>query len=65
VIGPFKKAQGGYTHILVTVDKFTKWIEYKPSASLTSAKAVEFIQEIMFRFGILLGAFVFQRSSKT
>ena len=52
MIGPFKKAQGGYTHILVAIDKFTKWIEYKPIASLTLAKAVEFIQEIMFRFGI-------------
>jgi hypothetical protein len=52
MIGPFKKAQGGYTHILVATDKFTKWIEYKPITSLTSAKAMEFIQEIMFRFGI-------------
>jgi hypothetical protein len=52
MIGPFKKAQGGYTHILVTIDKFKKWIEYKPVDSLTSTKAVEFIQEIMFRFGI-------------
>jgi hypothetical protein len=52
MIGPFKKAQGGYTHILVAIGKFTKWIEYKPIASLTSAKAVEFIHEIMFRFGI-------------
>jgi hypothetical protein len=50
--GPFKKAQGGYTHVLVAIDKFTKWIEYKPIASLTSAKAVEFIQDIIFRFGI-------------
>jgi hypothetical protein len=52
MIGPFKKAQGGYTHILVAIDRFTKWIEYKHIASLTSVKAVEFIQEIMFRFGI-------------
>jgi hypothetical protein len=52
MIGPFKKAQGGYTHVLVAIDKFTKWIEYKPIASLTSAKAVEFIQYIIFRFGI-------------
>jgi transposase InsO family protein len=52
MIGPFKKAQGGYTHVLVAIDKFTKWIEYKPIASLTSAKAVEFIQNIIFRFGI-------------
>jgi ribonuclease HI/transposase InsO family protein len=52
MIGPFKKAQGGYTHILVAIDKFTKWIEHKPIASLTSAKAVEFIQDIIFRFVI-------------
>jgi len=30
MIGPFKKAPGGYDHVLVAVDKFTKWIEYKP-----------------------------------
>jgi transposase InsO family protein len=52
MIGPFKKAQGGYTHVLVAIDKFTKWTEYKPITSLTSAKAVEFIQDIIFRFGI-------------
>jgi transposase InsO family protein len=38
--------------VLVAIDKFTKWIEYKPIASLTSSKAVEFIQDIIFRFGI-------------
>jgi transposase InsO family protein len=38
--------------VLVAIDKFTKWIEYKPIASLTSAKVVEFIQDIIFRFGI-------------
>jgi hypothetical protein len=47
MIGPFKKAQGGYTHVLIAIDKFTKWIEFKPIASLTSAKAVEFIQDII------------------
>jgi hypothetical protein len=52
MIGPFKKTQGGYTHVLVAIDKFTKWIEYKPIASLTFAKAVECIQDIIFRFGI-------------
>jgi hypothetical protein len=31
--------------MLVAIDKFTKWIEYKPIASLTSAKTVEFIQD--------------------
>jgi transposase InsO family protein len=51
MIGPFKKAQGGYTHVLVAINKFTKWIEYKHIASLTAAKAVEFIQEVIFIFG--------------
>jgi transposase InsO family protein len=52
MIASFKKAQGCYTHILVAIDKFTKWIEYKPIASLTSAKVVEFIHDIIFMFGI-------------
>jgi transposase InsO family protein len=47
-----QESSRGYTHVLVAIDKFTKWIEYKPIASLTSAKTVDFIQEIMFRFGI-------------
>jgi hypothetical protein len=52
LVGPFKKAKGGFTHIFITVDKFIKWIELKPAASITPAKAVEFIKEIMYRFGI-------------
>jgi hypothetical protein len=52
LVGPFKKAIGGFTHIFVAVDKFTKWIKVKPAASITAAKAVEFIKEIMYRFGI-------------
>jgi transposase InsO family protein len=34
------------------VDKFKKWIKVKPAASITVAKAVEFIKEIMYRFGV-------------
>jgi hypothetical protein len=34
------------------VDKFIKWIEVKPATSITAAKAVEFIKEIMYKFGI-------------
>jgi transposase InsO family protein len=34
------------------VDKFTKWIEVKHAASITAAKAVEFINEIMYIFGV-------------
>jgi hypothetical protein len=43
MIRPFKKAQGGYTHVLVAIDKFTKWIDYKLIATLILPKVVEFI----------------------
>jgi hypothetical protein len=33
--GPFTTAPGGFTHVLVAINKFTKWIEYKPIAKLT------------------------------
>jgi hypothetical protein len=52
LVGPFKKAKGGFTHIFIVVDKIAKWIEVKPVASITVAKVVEFIKEIIFRFGI-------------
>jgi transposase InsO family protein len=52
LVGPLKKAKGGFTHIFVVVDKFTKWIEVKPATLITAAKAVEFIKEIMYKFSI-------------
>jgi hypothetical protein len=52
LVGPFKKAEGGFTHIFVAMDKFTKWVKAKPTASITAAKAVEFIKDIMDRFGV-------------
>jgi hypothetical protein len=30
MVGPLKRAPSGFTHLLVAVDKFTKWIEAKP-----------------------------------
>jgi transposase InsO family protein len=52
LVGPFKKAKGGFTHIFRALNKFTKWAEAKPAASITAAKAVELIKEIMYRFGV-------------
>ena len=53
MLGPFRPAKGGFTHIFVAVDKFTKWVKEKPVASITAAKAVEFITDIIHRFGIM------------
>jgi hypothetical protein len=51
MIGPFTTALGGFTHVLVAIDKFTKWIEFKPIAKLTPDRVVDFISDILHRFG--------------
>ncbi|XP_004986526.1 uncharacterized protein LOC101774878 [Setaria italica] len=52
MVGPLKKAPGGHTHMLVVVDKFTKWIEAKPITNIRSQEAVQFFLNIVYRFGI-------------
>jgi hypothetical protein len=42
-LGPFKKVPEGLTHLLVVVDKFTKWIEESPIAKIGSKLAVSFV----------------------
>jgi hypothetical protein len=49
-IGPFRTAKGGYRYILVAVDKFTKWIEVRRVAKVTSEEATKFMQDITHRF---------------
>jgi hypothetical protein len=51
-VGPLKRAKGGFEYIFVAIDKFTKWIEYKPLVKYSAEKAVEFIQDIMHQFGM-------------
>jgi len=36
---------------MVAVDKFTKWIEYKPIIKISADRAVDFISDIIHRFG--------------
>jgi hypothetical protein len=52
LLGPFRKAPGDFTHLLVAVDKFTKWIEAKPMATIDSKQLVSFVRDIIFRFGV-------------
>jgi hypothetical protein len=49
-VGPFKTAPGGYKHILVAVDKFTKWIEVRAVATVTLKEAAKFMEDITHRF---------------
>ena len=52
LVGPLKRAPRGYTHLLVTVDKFTKWIEARPISAIKSEQAVLFFLDIIHRFGV-------------
>ena len=52
MVGPFNTARGGLTHLLVAVEKFTKWVEAKPIKKLDGATTTKFIIEITTRFGI-------------
>jgi hypothetical protein len=51
-VGQFRTAPGGYKHILVAVDKFTKWIEVRPVVKVTLEDAVKFFGDIKHRFGV-------------
>jgi ribonuclease HI/transposase InsO family protein len=51
MVGPFRPARGNMTHILVMVDKFTKWIEVKPIRKCDGHTAVSFLKDIILRYG--------------
>ena len=40
------------THLLVAVDKFTKWIKARPIKKLDGRTAVRFIKDITVRYGM-------------
>jgi hypothetical protein len=50
MVGQFKQAPGGHTHLLVAVDKFTKWIEAKPITKCGRKTATKFIYELIYRY---------------
>jgi hypothetical protein len=51
MVGPFKTAPRGLTHLLVAVDKFTKWTEAKPIKKLDGSSTIKFFNEIITRYG--------------
>ncbi|KAK1626628.1 hypothetical protein QYE76_000943 [Lolium multiflorum] len=51
MVGPFKTARSSMTHILVMVDKFTKWVEVKPVAKCDGHTAVKFLKDVILRYG--------------
>jgi transposase InsO family protein len=53
LVAPLQKAPGGFTHLLVAIDKFSKWIEVRPLTSIRSEQAVALFTNIIHRFGVL------------
>jgi hypothetical protein len=48
MLGPLTIALGGFTHVLVAIDKFIKWIKYKPIIKLSVDRVViDFIYDIL------------------
>ena len=41
MVGPFKRSKDKKTHLLVAVDKFTKWVEAEPVSKRHAATAVQ------------------------
>jgi hypothetical protein len=52
MVGPFKTAPGGLTHLLVVVDNFSRWIEAKPIKKLDGSSTIKFFNEIITRYGV-------------
>jgi hypothetical protein len=45
MVGPLKTAPSRFTHLLVAVDKFTKWVEAKLIRKLDGKTALKFIKD--------------------
>jgi hypothetical protein len=52
MIGPLKKAEGGFRFLLVMADKFTKCIEAKPVISQVAKPVIKFLSGVIHRYGM-------------
>src|SRR4051812_27192985 len=51
MVGPFKRSPNKNTHLLVAVDKFTKWVEVESVSKCDAETAQKFLKKIIHRFG--------------
>jgi hypothetical protein len=52
MIGPLPTAPGGFNRVLVAIDKFTKWIEVKLVTCPKADRVLDFLDELMHRYGL-------------
>jgi transposase InsO family protein len=52
MIGPLPTAPGGFNRVLVAIGKFTKWIEVKPVTCPKGDRVLDFLDELVHRYGL-------------
>jgi hypothetical protein len=52
MIGPLSTAPGEFNRVLVAIDKFTKWIEVKPVTCPKADRVLDFLDELVHRYGL-------------
>jgi hypothetical protein len=52
MIGPLPTAPGGFNRVLVAIEKFTKWIEVKPVTFPKADRVLDFLYELVHRYGL-------------
>jgi molybdenum cofactor biosynthesis enzyme MoaA len=50
--GPLPTAPGGFNRVLVSIDKFTKWIEVKLVTCPKANRVLDFLDKLMHRYGL-------------
>lgn len=53
MVRPFKMSSDKKTHLMVAVDKFTKWVEVDPISNCEAQTSVKFLKKLIFRLGCL------------
>ena len=51
MVGPFERSKDKKTHLLVAVDKLTKWVEAEPVSKCDAATAVQSMKRVVFCLG--------------
>jgi hypothetical protein len=52
MIEPLLTAPGGFNRVLVAINKFTKWIEVKPVTCPKADRVLDFLDELVHRYGL-------------
>ena len=52
MIRPFKPTLGRFCWVYIYIDKFSKWIEYKPLVQAIVKKVDELLDDIIHRFSL-------------